>query len=206
MGQLGTPHNVHTTQSDDLGCKRRELPVYLVEPSPTGKPGRPRKAFKSWPAGAVYATVDKTYAKGTVTAVERKLVHGTPEDLAAALEKSKWSTTINTSFVERHNGTDRGSNARKARKTYEFSKDLLVHVAATWWGFFCYNFRHLHRGLRVRNADGTFLHRTPAMAIGIARTPMSIAEILRMPVVTCTPSSKVTLASFARIYARRAAL
>ena len=171
-----------------------------VTPPRTGKPGRPRAPYKRWPPGSAYASVNKTYAKGTVVAVSRTLVHGTPEDLAAALELSRSSTTINTSFVERQNGTDRTYNARKARKTYEFSKDLLVHVAVTWWAFFCYNFHHLHRGLRIRTADGTYLHRTPAMAIGITMTPLSIADILMTQTVASSSSARATLADFRRRY------
>jgi Na+-driven multidrug efflux pump len=73
--------------------------------------------------------VKKTYKKGKVTAVDRKLVHGTAEGLAEARESSCASNKINTAFVERQNGTDRTYNARKVRRTCQFSKDLLVHVA-----------------------------------------------------------------------------
>ena len=90
-----------------------------VVPPKSGKAGRPRKPFKRWPRGAVYATVNKTYARNTVVATERKLVYGTPRDLARALAASAQSSQINTAFIERHNGTDRNHNARKARKTYE---------------------------------------------------------------------------------------
>ena len=47
---------------------------------------------------------------------------------------------MNTSFVERQNGTDRGRNARKARKTYRFSKDWQVHEAMTYLTLYSYNF------------------------------------------------------------------
>jgi IS1 family transposase len=50
-----------------------------------------------------------------------------------ALKASVCSRTINTSFVERQHGTDRHRNARKARKTYRFSKDWRVHEAMTEW-------------------------------------------------------------------------
>ena len=170
-----------------------------VLPARTGKAGRPRLPHKRWPAGSAYATVNKTYAKGTVTAVSRKLVHGTPEDLAVALDNSRSSKKINTSFVERQNGTDRCHNARKARKTYEFSKDLLVHVAVTWWVFVCYNFHHAHSSLRIKNVDGTFTHRTPAMAIGIERTALSVREILMAQVAGgAFAASTATLADFGR--------
>lgn len=149
-----------------------------VVPPRTGKRGRPRQPFKQWPPGAVYATVNKTYRKGQVVAVDRKVVFGTEEELTRALASSSASGKINTAFIERQNGTDRTNNARKARKTYEFSKILLVHLAVTWWVFFCYNFHHLHRGLRLQRPDGTWVQRTPAMVIGRAEHPLTIAEIL----------------------------
>jgi hypothetical protein len=39
-----------------------------------------------------------------------------------ALAASKVNRAIDMAFVERRNGTDRRRNARKARKTYRFSK------------------------------------------------------------------------------------
>ena len=156
-------------------------------PPRTGKPGRPRSPFTRWPEDAVYATVKKTYRKGKVAAVDRKLVHGTDEDLASALETSSASGKINTAFVERQNGTDRTYNARKARKTYQFSKDLLVHVAVSFWVLFCYNFHHLHRGLRLRLATRGYLHQTPAMVAGLAAHPLTVTDIITTQVVGFTP-------------------
>ena len=171
-------------------------------PPRTGKPGRPRKPFKRWPEGTAYATVNKTYAKGTVTAVDRTLVHGTDGDLARALEASSSSDKVNTAFVERQNGTDRTYNARKARRTYEFSKDLLVHVAVTWWVMLCYNFHHLHRGLQLSLPGGTHLHRTPAMAAGLAQHPLTVANIITTQIVGFTPPSPSSRADFTRRSAR----
>lgn len=161
-------------------------------PPRTGKPGRPRKAFKRWPRGAVYATVSKTYTKGRVKEVKRKLVHGDEADLARALASSSSSKKINTAFVERQNGTDRSYNARKARKTLEFSKSFVVHVAVTWWVMLCYNFHHVHRGLRLVAADGTYQKRTPAMAAELADAPWSVAEILSLQIVGFAPVGPVT--------------
>ena len=42
---------------------------------------------------------------------------GTLALFSALLGRSRASSTVNTSFVERHNGMDRGQNARKRRKT-----------------------------------------------------------------------------------------
>lgn len=158
-----------------------------VTPPKTDGPGRPRKPFKRWPEGSAYATVNKTYKRGKVVATERKLVHGTAADLESALRQSRQSRQINTAFVERQNGTDRTYNSRKVRETCEFSKDLVMHAAVGWWVLFCYNFYHLHRGLRLNLPNGIFLHRTPAVALGLAARPWTIAEILSTSVVGFTP-------------------
>ena len=165
-----------------------------VVPERADKPGRPRKPFKQWPAGSVYATVNKTYAKGKVAAVHRKIVFGTEEDLARVLDESSTSREINTSFVERQNGTDRSYNARKARKTYQFSKDIFVHLAVSWWVMFCYNFHFANRGIRQRQTDGSILNRTPAMAAGLERHPLTVTEILTTQVVGFCPNKNKTRA------------
>ena len=167
-----------------------------VVPPRTGKPGRPRKPYKQWPAGTTYATVNKTYRKGKVAVVRRTLVHGSEEDLARGLEASPSSDKINTAFVERQNGTDRCYNARKVRQTYQFSKDLLVHVAIGWWVMFCYNFHHLHRSLRILRPEGGYLHRTPAMAIGIEERPLTVADMVTTQAVGFVPPTRPTLAAF----------
>lgn len=166
-----------------------------VTPEKTGEPGRPRKPYKRWPKGSAYATVNKTYKRGQVVATARKLVHGTAADLDCALRRSPQSQHINTAFVERQNGTDRNYNSRKVRDTCEFSKDLVLHAAVGWWVLLCYNFHPLHRGLRLALPDGVFVHRTPAVALGIAAAPWSIAEILSAPVVGFTPRPSSLLAA-----------
>jgi len=168
----------------------------LVVPERTGRRGRPRRPRQQWPEGSAYATVNKEYRRGKVVSTKRTLVHGDPEDLKAALATSSVSAEVNTAFIERQNGTDRNYNARKARRTYEFSKVLLMHLAATCWVFFCYNFHHPNRGLRQRQANGTYLQFTPAMAAGLAARPWSVAEIITTQVVGFVPSLKATPADF----------
>src|SRR3954452_261449 len=82
-----------------------------VVPPRTGQPGRPRSPYKVAPAGMTYATVHKTREKGRVVEVATRVIFGTATTVAAALEASVASRTINTAFVERHNGTDRNRNA-----------------------------------------------------------------------------------------------
>jgi hypothetical protein len=170
----------------------------LVAPPRTGRPERPPKPYLKWPEGAVYATVCKTFKEGEVHTIRRELVHGTQEDLQAALETSPVSQTINTAIVERQNGTDRTYNARKVRKTYRFSKSLLVHIAVTCWVALCYNFHHLNRSLRQKLPTGKFLQRTPAMAIGLAEHPLSVAELLTTQVVGPATPGPPSLSHFRR--------
>ncbi len=161
-----------------------------IVPEKTGKPGRPKNPYKEWPNGSVYATVNKSYKEGAVAEKTCTIIHGTEEDLSAALARSKSSGTINTSFVERQNGTDRNYNSRKVRKTYAFSKDLVVHIAVSWWVMFCYNFHYIHGGLRQQLGDRTFLNRTPAMVAGLAKRPLTITEIITTQVVGFMPTSR----------------
>ena len=93
------------------------------------------------------------------------------------------SQTVNTSFVERHHATDRGRNARKARKTYRFSKDWRVHEAMTFFTKYSYNFCWVVRTLRQKREDGRWRRRTPAMAAGLADHVWSMKEWLSFPVI-----------------------
>lgn len=58
-----------------------------------------------------------------------------------------------------------------------------MHLAVSWWVVTCYNFHDLHRGLRQRLPDGTYQHRTPAMAIGLQKKPLSLAELMCTQVI-----------------------
>jgi IS1 family transposase len=157
--------------------------VYGVEqPQPRRPgPGRPPKPVKVVPPELCYATVRKRREKGRVIEVVRTLVFGTLCLLDALLSRSTASTTINTSFVERNNGTDRHQNSRKRRKTYGFSKNLAMHRAASYFVGFSYNFCWAVRTLRIRQPDGTWLPRTPAMAAGLSDHVWSTEEWITYP-------------------------
>jgi IS1 family transposase len=154
-----------------------------VTPPRSGKRGRPRKSYKVPPAGLTYATVHKTRRKGRVVKVEQRVIFGTAQAVEAALARSASSRAINTSFVERQNGTDRNRNARKVRKTYCFSKDWSVHQAITSFTMYSYNFCWAVRTLRVKAEDDTWRRRTPAMAAGLADHVWTLSEWLTLPAV-----------------------
>jgi hypothetical protein len=86
-----------------------------------------------------------------------------------------------TSFLERHNGTDRNRCIRKVRKTYAFSKDWDVHRAATAFSYFSYNFCWPVRTLRARAESGPWQQRTPAMAAGLADRVCSLSAWVTYP-------------------------
>jgi IS1 family transposase len=161
------------------------LDVYgeTITPPRSGKRGRPRKSYKVPPTGLTYATVHKTRVKGRVVKVEQRIIFGTAVGVGAALARSASSRAVNTSFVERQNGTDRNRNARKARKSYCFSKDWSVHRAITYFTMYSYNFCWAVRTLRVKGEDGTWQRRTPAMAAGLADHIWSLSEWLTLSAV-----------------------
>lgn len=164
-----------------------EYPVYTeairdayghrVTPPRTGRRGRPRNPYTTVPPEVTYATVHKERENNRVVRVSTRVVLGTPEAVVRALALSSVSRSVNTCFVERHNGTDRNRCSRKVRKSYAFSKDWDVHRAATMFSYFSYNFCWPVRTLRIK-ADGRWRQRTPAMAAGLADHVWSLHEWL----------------------------
>ncbi len=147
-------------------------------PRRKSKTGQKKKLKKRPPAGMVYATFNKTRENGEVVEVETKLVFGTLTKLGAALDASPCSRHVNTAFVERQNGTARHFNPRKQRKTYSFSKQLLLHLAMTWLAVLFYNYCRAHRTLRVPVSKRIYLLRSPAMAAGTTDHIWTIEELL----------------------------
>ena len=136
-----------------------------------------------------HATVCKRREGGRVVEVRTTVVFGDDRSVAAALAESGVSRAVNTSFVERHNGTDRHRNARKARRTYRFSKDWLVHEAVGFFTYYTYNFCWPVRTLRAaaattadRESGARFTPRTPAMAAGLTDHVWTLREWLEYPI------------------------
>jgi IS1 family transposase len=147
---------------------------------PTGKRGRPKQARYRPTPDLVYATVHKTRVKGRVKKVECRTVFGTEEQVKSALAVSRWSRKVNTSFIERYNGTDRNRCSRKVRKSYCFSKDWEVHRAATCLSMYSDNFCWAVRTLR--RPDGLPGAYSPAMAAGLADHLWTLNEWLKIPI------------------------
>lgn len=161
--------------------------IYGQEIIPKKKPGPgrpPKNPITEMPEELCYGTVCKEYKKGNVSSIRRELVFGTEDLLCERLEDSNVSKTINTSFVERNNGTDRSQNSRKVRDTYGFSKDLFCHVSVSILIFCLYNFCWCLRTLSIKE-EGKTIKRTPAMAAKLATHIWSIEEWITYPVYLC---------------------
>ena len=125
----------------------------------------------------VYGQVIKKRKKNRVTTVRRTLLCGIKEQLEDALLNSEDSSTLNTSFVERHNLTIRqGSSilcrraachAREDRTLVEHLELLQLH----------YNFIRPHSALRF----GAEV-RTPAMQADLAGRRLCFRDVFMMRV------------------------
>ena len=140
---------------------------------------------KVMPKDLCYATVCKTRKGGRVVDIVKTLVFGTLSILLMFLFRSTVSNTINTSFVERHNGTDRNQNARKTRKTLRFSKNWDMHNAVTYFVAYSYNFCWPVRTLRIKGETGGWEKRTPAMTAGLSGHIWSTHEWISYPARPC---------------------
>jgi IS1 family transposase len=183
-----------TAGREDVLLTSDEYPAYATAidraygvpegPRPPGTPGRrPVAPRRRPPAGLKYATVHKEREKGRAVAIVTAVVLGTWRAVACALERSRASRAINTSFIGRHHLTDRHHNARKSRKTYRFSKGWRMHEAMSYFTEYSDNFCWPVRTLRERTDAGTYRKRTPAMAAGLADHVWSLKEWLTFPAV-----------------------
>jgi IS1 family transposase len=146
----------------------------------TASAGRPRQDIVRWPQGLAYGQVIKS-AKGQASdGIHLKVVRGKAQ-LLHTLSLLGYQK-INTSSVERHNGTSRLHNQRKVRRTLAFSKSHLYHGWMSWLSVVQYNFCRAHGSLKMKDESGMH-HRTPAMASGLTNRIWSTREWLLSPIL-----------------------
>jgi len=102
-----------------------------------GTTGRRPNPKLRCPQGLVYAQVKKHYSGKRVEWTEIRLIFGKGK-LEATLTKLGFKQ-VNTSAVERYNGTSRQRDRRKARKTLAFSKESRYHWWMSWLSTALYN-------------------------------------------------------------------
>jgi hypothetical protein len=98
---------------------------------------------------------------------------------------------INTSVVERHNGTSRLRHQRKVRQTWAFSKARRYHRWMSGLSVGRYHFCRPHSSLIVKQADQV-THRSPAMAAGVTDHLWSTQAWVLRPVLGGQRSSQDT--------------
>jgi transposase-like protein len=136
-------------------------PVY------TEKPGRPR--LRLWSDLHIVQVV-KRYSGRGVTAVERRLLHGSQHGAEALVAVTQVGIAVfNTAYIERLNATFRTWIPATTRKTRTPAARRRRLEAALFWTAVVYNFCHVHASLQA----------TPAMAAGLTDSVWSIDQLLR---------------------------
>ena len=139
-------------------------------------------------ADLLYAQVIKQRRKGRIVGIRTAIIFGTPDVVVARLAQSPVSQTINTSFVERDNLTQRPQNRRLTRRTTGFSKKLSEFEKQLWWSLAYYHFMLPHKSLRRRlpvaeptrgsGSPRRWCPITPAMAAGLTDHIWTTQELL----------------------------
>ena len=142
--------------------------------------GQSRRPVLRWPQGLAYGQGKKQYKGRGIERVDVRVVHGKAR-LKHVLYLLGYNV-INTSAVERHNGTSRLRNPRKVRKTLAFSKATRSHRWMSWLAVGLYNFCHAHRSLKSQH-EAQVSHRSPAMAAKLADHIWATGEWLLCPVL-----------------------
>jgi IS1 family transposase len=142
--------------------------------------GSARRSVVRWPQGLAYGQVKKHYKGRGIERVEVRVIHGKAR-LKHVLYLLGYNV-INTSVVERHNGTSRLRNQRKVRKTLAFSKAARYHRWMSWVAVGLYNFCHAHSSLKIQD-EAQVVHRSPAMAAKLTDHIWSTWEWLLCPVL-----------------------
>jgi IS1 family transposase/transposase-like protein len=158
------------------------------QPQRKGNRGRYPKPRRVPPPDLLYAQVVKVREKGRVVDIRSRVVFGDSDAVESRLAESPVSNTINTSFVERDNLTQRQINRRVTRRTNGFSKELPWFEKQLWLSMAYYHLVLPHHSLRQElpipeptrgtGSPRRWEPRTPAMAAGITDHVWTTTELL----------------------------
>jgi hypothetical protein len=160
-------------------------------PEHTRQVGRPRMV--AWPRILIAQVIKRVEARRLVE-VERRIVQGSQEEVERVRHKTKEGGVLNTSFIERLNGTFRerlSCLARRSRALIRLPERLhqAMYLVGTVYNFCCE-----HKSLRMTGLIGghKWLGRTPAMAAGVTDRCWSVEELLtyHVPPPRWTPPKK----------------
>jgi transposase-like protein/IS1 family transposase len=137
--------------------------------------GRGRACLEVWPDLCI-ATVIKHVKKKRVVEVSRKMTLGTLEQAQKLLQTTRGGTQLNTSFIERFNGTMRERLASLTRKCRHAAHRLETLETGMYLIGCTYNFCLPHQELSKSKHVGHLC--TPAMAAGLTDHLWSVSELL----------------------------
>ena len=114
--------------------------------------------------------------RGHLLKVSSKALFGTKKAIEKKIKQLGIGHTINTSHMERLNGTIRGQQARLIRRTRHGSHREELLQDSIWLWRDLYNWTRVHYSL---------LDQTPAMALGLAEQVWSVLKYILYPVHVC---------------------
>src|SRR5713226_5783282 len=145
--------------------------------------GRGRAALQVW-SGLHIGTVIKQTVNKRLKEVLRQISHGSLEQAIHLLRRSGGGQVLNTSYIERLNGTVRERLATLTRKCRHAAQRLQALETGMYLIGSAYNFCCFHQALSTRAAGEAqkLLRQTPAMASGLTDHLWSFSELLRYKV------------------------
>jgi len=179
----GMPTLFSSDQLDQYANALLQVYGILVRPPRKPGPGRSPNPRLVLPDDLLYVHVVKQYKGYRVVNVTRKVIFGDPTKVGEILSTSTVSRQINTSSVERGNGTIRHMDARCNRKTLRFSKCKENHERQLILSLAYYHLCRSHRTLSKRHGQPT----TPFMAVGLTDHIWAMAEMLSYRVENPNP-------------------
>lgn len=136
--------------------------------------GRKRNPGLKPPPGLLVGVVHKVRdGSGRVVEVRAKALFGRLKAIRERVVELGIGTTVDTSYLERLNGTLRGQQARLARRSRSASRDERRLSRPLWLWRDLYNWVRVHGSL-----DG----HTPAMTLGLSDHVWTVREYVRRPV------------------------
>lgn len=140
--------------------------------------GKGRCSLQVWPSISI-GTVIKCTVKMRLKEVIRRITYGNQEMAQNLLILSRGGNMLNTSYIERFNGTIRERLASLTRKCRHASAKIEAFHAGMYLIGCTYNFCFAHHELSKSTAKGGFGRPcTPAMASGITNHIWSIQELM----------------------------
>ena len=145
--------------------------------------GRGRASLQVW-SGLHIGTVIKHTVNKRLTGIGRQMSHGSMEQAIHLLQHSGGGQVLNTSYIERLNGTVRERLAPLTRRCRHAAQRLQALETGMYLIGSTYNFCCFHQSLRILRAGEAqpLLRQTPEKARGLTDQLWSLAELLRYKV------------------------